>query len=492
MEITISRVLGIKDFMTKIEKEPKIYKETKKLDDNALDIISMKREINGKHFLWNKLLNIKVSKDYDYIGDIINGFAVVRNVNKYGLIKYDGTEVVPPKYDRLESVSDGYCLVAKRTISGTLKYGFINTKGEEFLKTKYVFARSFCEGRAILSIKKDKWTVIGEDRYLKTDKEYDSITDYHEGFAIIGVGKIPNMKYGVIDKDGYEIVKPYYEKIYPFENGYAKVKYAGLWGIINKKGQEVVRPIYTDITFDLDRAIVKKLNNKYSLITLDGKILSKFEYDDIVIYNDKMVRVKRNNLYGFIDIDGNEVLEPKYDMIDDSHFNDEGLCVVMHNDKWGYINKNFEEVIKPIYDDISTPQHGYIRVKLNNKYGLITPDGKVVADPIYNEIKIDKEYITLIHPSSSNPEKDGNSMIILLEEISYDIIIQSENGKIVKKFDTIEEREMYYEILKKEVEKENIKYKNRRDEIERKLIEEEKSDFEILKEKLKNMKSKVM
>lgn len=485
MGITISRVLGIKDFMNKIEKEPKFYQSKKETSDESSDII-IKMNRNGKYFLWNRLLNMQVSKEYHGIGNIINGFAIVWDTDRYGLIKQDGTPVVPLKYDKLERVSDGFCLVAKRSASGKLKYGFIKPNGEVFLKLKYDFARSFCEGRAILNIKKDKWTVIGEDRYLKTDKEYDSITDYHEGFAIVGVGKIPNMKYGVIDKNGYEIVRPRYDEIKAFKNGYAKVKYDAFCGIIDKNGYEVVNTVYTDITFDSDRAIVKNLENKYGLITLDGVNLSKFEYDDIVIYDDKMVRFKRNNLYGFMDINGNEILEPKYDMIDDSHFNDEGLCAVVSNNKWGYINKNFEEVIKPIYDDISTPQHGYIRVKLNNKYGLLTLDGKVIADTIYNMVKIDEEYITLIHPSASNPEKDGNSIIVLMEEISYDIIVQSKNGKVIRKFDTLDEREQYYQILKKEVDEENIKYKNRREEIERKLNEEEKSDFEMFKQKVKS------
>ena len=291
MEITISRVLGIKDFMTKIEREPKFHQSKKEIEDESSDIITRMNR-NGKYFLWNKLLNKQVSKEYHGIGDMINGFAIVWDPVRYGLIKHDGTEVVPIKYDILERVSDGYCLVAKRTHLGTLKYGFINTKGEVFLKLKYDFARSFCEGRAILMIKKDKWTVIGEDRYLKTDKEYDSITDYHEGFAIVGVGSVIDRKFGVIDKNGYEIVRPYYDEIQSFENGYAKVKRSECWGIINQKGNEVVRPIYTEITFDSDRVIVKKLNNKYDLITLEGTILSKFEYDEIVIYDDKMVRVK--------------------------------------------------------------------------------------------------------------------------------------------------------------------------------------------------------
>ena len=491
MEITISRVLGIKDFMSKIEKEPKVCEDKKELEEESLDIISRKWEISGKQFLWNKSLQRKVSKEYDYMGDMIDGFAAVGNKGKYGFINHAGDEVVKLKYSKLHKFKDGLSLVAKRTILGTL-YGYINTKGEEVIKPQYAFARSFCEGIAIVNTKKDNWIVINQDGYQITSKAYNSITEYNGGLAIVGVGKEHNQKYGVIDKNGCEIVRPWYDEIRLFKNGYAKVRHYSLWGIINKNGEEVVSPSYINITFNSDRAIVQYLDNKYILITLDGKILSKFEYDDIVIYDDKMVRVKRNNLYGFMDINGNEILEPKYDMIDDSHFNDEGLCAVVSNNKWGCINKNFEEVIKPIYDDISTPQYGYIRVKSNNKYGLLTLDGKVVADPIYNEIKIDEDHITLIHPSSSNPEKDGNSMTILLEEISYDIIIQSENGKVLRKFDTLEEREQYYEILKEEVEKENIKYKNRREEIERKLTKEEKNDFEILKEKVKSIKSEVV
>ena len=489
MEITISRVLGIKDFMVKIEKEPKIAEEIKEFNDADSDVIIMKWQ-SEKYFLWNKLLNTKVSEEYDYIGDIINGFAVVGNKGKYGLIKQDGTEVVSPKYDKFENVSDGFCLVAKKTILGNFKYGFINTNGEEFVKLHYDYARSFCEGRAILNIEKDKWIVIGQDRY-QVSHEYDSITDYNEGFAIIGVGKIPDRRYGVIDRKGHYIVRPKYDEIHPFKNGYAKVKSFDLWGIINQNGLEVVSPIYTDITFYLNKAIVKNYDNKYSLISLDGNVLSKFKYDYLSFYDNKIGKFNRNNLYGFMDINGNEVIEPKYDVIKDSNFNNEGLCAVMHNNKWGYINKNFEEVIKPIYDDIGDPNNGYIRVKLNNKYGLLTFNGKVVAAPIYNEIKIDEEYITLILPSVSNPEKDGNSIIVLMEEISYDIVIQSKSGKIIRKFDTLEEREQYYEILKKEVDEENIKYKNRRDEIERKLIEAEKNDFEILKNKVKNIKSEV-
>jgi len=491
MEITISRVLGIKDFMTKIEKEPKFHESQKETSDESSDII-IKMKRNGKYILWNRLLHMQVSKEYHGIGEMKNGFAIVWDTVRYGLIRHDGTEVVPIKYDRLESVSDGFCLVAKRSASGKLKYGFIKPNGEVFLKLKYDFARSFCEGRAILNIKKDNWIVINQDGYQITSKAYNSITDYNGGLAIVGVGKEHNQKYGVIDKNGCEIVRPWYDEIRLFKNGYAKVRHYSLWGIINKNGEEVVSPSYINITFNSDRAIVQYLDNKYRLFTPEGDILSKFEYDEIVIYDDKMVRFKRNNLYGFMDIDGNEILEPKYNMIYDSHFNDEGLCAVMHNNKWGYINKNFEEVIKPIYDDISLPQNGYIRVKLNNKCGLLTLDGKVVADPIYNEVKIDEDHITLIHPSASNPEKDGNSIIVLMEEISYDIIVQSKNGKVVRKFDTLEEREQYYEVLKKEVEEENTKYKNRREEIERKLIEEEKVDFERLKEKVKNMKSKVM
>lgn len=62
----------------------------------------------------------------------------------------------------------------------------------------------------------------------------------------------------------------------------------------------------------------------------------------------------------------------------------------------------------------------------------------------------------------------------------------------IKDFMTKIEKEPKVCEDKKELEEENIKYKNRREEIERKLIEEEKVDFERLKEKVKSMKSEVM
>ena len=57
------------------------------------------------------------------------------------------------------------------------------------------------------------------------------VSEYQEGAAII---KLEN-KYGLVNKQGYEICQPVYEDIHLFNGGYAAVKKNGKWTFVNKQ-----------------------------------------------------------------------------------------------------------------------------------------------------------------------------------------------------------------------------------------------------------------
>ena len=146
-----------------------------------------------------------------------------------------------------------------------------------------------------------------------------------------------NIKYGISDLQGNEIVGTKYTRIEFIEstqeflvgisdNGKKKV------GIITADGQTKISPIYDNlkqINKDLNLYLAT-LNNKQGIIEKNGKILAYLEFDRIgidtknfgesnilnpYILFDNAIPVYRNNKWGMIDIKGVEILPCEYDYI---------------------------------------------------------------------------------------------------------------------------------------------------------------------------------
>lgn len=71
---------------------------------------------------------------------------------KMGSYKQKGKYIANPKYDSMSSYSEGYAAIKKDD-----KWGYIDTKGKEVIKTKYVDAYSFINGKAVVEDSKISW-----------------------------------------------------------------------------------------------------------------------------------------------------------------------------------------------------------------------------------------------------------------------------------------------------------------------------------------------
>ena len=144
---------------------------------------------------------------YSYIGDFSSGLALVSkrsdftNEIRYGFIDKSG-DIVNLVYEKAESFSEGLSLVKQNNL-----YGYINSRNEFVIPTKYIDGKSFSDGFAAVR------------------KDYDS-------------------GYGYIDNTGKVVLKFIYKKANPFKEGLATV-----WieegshlkiGKINKKGKTIM------------------------------------------------------------------------------------------------------------------------------------------------------------------------------------------------------------------------------------------------------------
>jgi hypothetical protein len=104
-----------------------------------------------------------------------------------------------------------------------------------------------------------------------------------------------------------------YDKIGKFVNGVAIVHKGGLVGVINADGKEVIKPFYEKISsFGKDGVAYTHKNGLVGLIDVHGKVIVDNIYDNIGHYNGGKAVVRKNGLCGVIDRKGKVLVDVKY------------------------------------------------------------------------------------------------------------------------------------------------------------------------------------
>ena len=112
-------------------------------------------------------------------------------------------------------------------------------EGKEILyKGQYEKATQFCAGICCVRIQ-GQWLMIDEKiPRIMGSLPYDDIFDFSKGFAIVKInGSLGRKaKYGYINSNYKECVKPIYDEAHNFEGGYGKVKKGGKRGWVDGFG----------------------------------------------------------------------------------------------------------------------------------------------------------------------------------------------------------------------------------------------------------------
>lgn len=291
-----------------------------------------------KGLINNKTREIIINPEYTEIISISdnheNGYIVKNELNKFGLIANDKTQILEEKYDDIKRVTgNGYYVVVE------------NGKVEVVDKT----------GSVIL------------------DKGFDSIEEIKvDNFVII-----KNGKYGVIDKDGNSIISPEYENIKIATTDSYIAQKEGKVGIIKKDETNLIDFEYERISYieTADFFQAEKENYKTDIIDRNfQKILT-----DIIIseLNTEIgyLRIRENDSYKYYNFKFEEKTNKEI-------LSTNTLFLVKENEKYGYENKNGERIVDCIYDDAKEQnEFGYCAVKKDGKWGSLKSDGTVVVSP---------------------------------------------------------------------------------------------------------------
>jgi hypothetical protein len=161
--------------------------------------------------------------DYQYFKIWQNG--------KCGVVNNLGKVVLDAKYDDVASFNKGKAAVK---FDGGL-YGFVDGNNKVVIEPKYDFVTVYDD---VIAAKKDKsWSLMDSNgKVLNTSIEgviaNDSDPWLSEGFGPIIVGK----QCGFVNTKGAIVLKPQYDFVFGYSDGYAAALRNGVWSFLDKNG----------------------------------------------------------------------------------------------------------------------------------------------------------------------------------------------------------------------------------------------------------------
>lgn len=170
--------------------------------------------------------SMTVNYKYDEAGYFSNGLALVKKGDKLGMVNEQGKEVIPVKYDIIETHNPQVFRVAtggkhKDGVVFDEKYGFIDRNGKELLKPEYDEIGYF--NRGIAYVKKGaNYGFITDDIKVVIPCKYAAVGSFNSngvtwvnsgGKFAKGSSKVEGGKFGILDREGKVVVPVKYKAL---------------------------------------------------------------------------------------------------------------------------------------------------------------------------------------------------------------------------------------------------------------------------------------
>ena len=358
---------------------------------------------------------------YQYAGYIVSN--TTEEGYRYGYINYKGKVVLKPEYNQLSRTIDidddenAYIIAAKNGQFGIMK------NNEQLLPNEYQ-SIVYDDGNDIFTIEKSKkYGVTNKDGKILVPTEYKQIdvtgiylyaqneqgtTVYNtEGtqvnidtsVAILNTNnekykiKITNKdgtKYGVIGKNGEEIIAQQYSYIeYLNDNYFIVSKNDSKLGVIDDKNN-----IKIDITNDSLQKIdgtelIETVTTKDNMIRLYSKDMSmvcEMEKANVET-KENYIKVSNQEDVKYFSKEGKELKNTEV-------FTNNVLFAKKVGDKWGFADKSGKMVVEAKYDFVTEfNEYGFAGVKSEDKWGSVNTKGEVVIEPTYNLNELNPSFI---------------------------------------------------------------------------------------------------
>ena len=372
----------------------------------------------------DEFLNFKILPVYDHLSDFHFGKMIAKRNGKFGIIRADGSVVLPFLFDSL--LWDGKFIRAKENI--------ISQKG---------------------------WNLYDTFGIKKTIRSYEHFDSYNGKFFLVS-----NKGYkGAINRYGEEFIHCVYDSILEIKEEQLAVKFQGQYGIITLQENWLLTPqrypirllneekyleTHPSMTFlkNFNGEIIYFTDNKVEIkdghlleflpdgtektVSLNGIIVNRTPPESVLnsesnfIASEGLQGIKRDGLFGFVDTRGRLRIANRYEGI--GQFK-EGLAPVKILGKWGFVNTQDNIEINPAYESVEEFEQGFAIVKRNGKTGIINREGKIIIPLRYDSVRrlMAQKFLIITESNYGLADDNGNVLI----EPKFDKIENLQNGYIL-------------------------------------------------------------
>lgn len=190
------------------------------------------------------------------------------------------------------------------------------------------------------------------------------------------------------DMYGNFVVNENFEDVNPIGREYLVTTAKGKKGLINNKGKELLKPKYDAIANYSDGYISYLQGKKFGLINSDLDVKVEAEYDrNIVPYNSKLLVAEKGGKLGFVQNNGKEISDF---IFEDIRFWQDSVALVKTNYLWRYFeiydNTLREGGFKSYRYQLNTPDEIVIIARGDQGYGVFSNTRGEVIAPTFNDL----------------------------------------------------------------------------------------------------------
>ena len=351
-------IYGLFDIDTKVA-IPAEYAEYPQKKDNFYLVCKYDKKNGAVDFNGNEVVNPEYS-DVKWL----NGYYQIFNEGMVGLVKSDGTIILPPQYCKIEVIKYGLFKVYTQRNSNT--WQICNDEGLNHRKYNEIgtinedgnFPVTY-NGRNGLVNTFGQFVISDENNnYILVPEKFKWAENFNNGIA----------KVWVYDGAHFYYVDRNFNQVLLVDNKAVSIK------------TEIDRVVYEKRGHN--QAFIFKLGDKYGLLSKDGNLLIEPKYFHLDYYSDNLYIVDTKEeyysvgKYGIIDEKESVILPFEY-----SNLNEQGEFIISM--------KTFVHQLKDEYGFLIDSEHIY-------KYGLIDSKRKTIFEPIFQSIiSIDKGFFML-------------------------------------------------------------------------------------------------
>ena len=315
--------------------------------------------------------------DYDEIVALksIKSNLLVKKAGNIGLVNEKGQTIIPMQYKEIRTLKEGY-KNEYIIINENNQFGLVSTSGNILIEPKYEDVK-YLNSSTLYAVKESGvWKLINtEDGQVVIDGGYDDIKEAKTDSIII----VKDGKYGIINANKEEKIAPTYEELKYAFSIYYIAKKDGKYGVINSENQEVVPFEYINMTYVENGGFIQADKSDTETIVLDSNLAQKIVGIISEINIEKgYIKAYTNNEYKYYNFkfeekNASELLKTN------------SLFLSKKDGKYGYVDKSGKVVVDYIYED-ATEQNscGFAAVKKDGVWGSINKVGAISQEPSVN------------------------------------------------------------------------------------------------------------